>query len=282
MSEANEKPDNGKAYKQIHFPVFHPFTADSEPVLVSSSILAISLILLYILHMKKPIAIIQNTEVESAGSILEWLTQQQLPYTVIHSYKQQQLPDINAIGAVIVLGCPYSVQEYKQHDFLKNLFAFISKAVRTDLPYLGLCFGAQMLAAVLGSRVKPNPVKEIGTYRVTLTDTGRADSIFQGFDDSFDVFQWHGDTFDVPFGAQLLVEGEQCKNQAFRKGNAVGLQFHLEALAEDVPRWCTVNHEELLEFGRSKDEITIEYQQVAKQAQENNFRLLENFFHTIA
>jgi GMP synthase (glutamine-hydrolysing) len=77
--------------------------------------------------------------------------------------------------------------------------------------------------------VEANKVKEIGAMPVTLTEDGAADPLFGGFDREFPVFQWHGDTFRIPFGATWLAQSSDCKNQAFRKGNLVGVQFHLEA-----------------------------------------------------
>jgi GMP synthase-like glutamine amidotransferase len=182
------------------------------------------------------------------------------------------------IAAVINLGCPHSVTDYYQNDSLKRLYAYVAQVVRAGKPYLGICFGAQMLAHLLGAKVEHNRVKEIGVYRVRLTPEGQADPLFAGFEESFEVFHWHAETFRVPFGAQLLIEGDDCRNQAFRKGNLVGLQFHLEAGLEDVARWCDEYRAELDEAGKTREEILGRFEPISESMRQSNYRLLDNFF----
>ena len=229
----------------------------------------------------KPILIVQNCEIESAGTILDYLRERQLPHSLVYSFADQELPDPTNISAAIVMGCPESVYNFRDYPHLTKLYAFVAAAARQNLSYLGICGGAQMLAKVLGAEVKPNPIKEIGTYRLSLTEGGKKDPLFAGFDNAFDVFQWHGDTFKVPFGADLLVEGTDCRNQAFRKGNLVGLQFHLEAPLEEASVWCDRNAHELVEVGRTREQVLAGYQPFADTAKRLNFRLLDNFFQEV-
>lgn len=229
----------------------------------------------------KPILIVRNCEIETAGTILDYLREHDLPFIQIDSFAAQLLPDPSAHSAVVVLGCPESVYNYRQFPHLTKLYSFVAAAARIDLPYLGICGGAQMLAKVLGAEVKPNDVKEIGACRLTLTEAGKKDLLFAGFDDTFDVFQWHGDTFKVPFGAELLVEGPDCKNQAFRKGNLVALQFHLEAPIEEASVWCDSYAHELVEIGRTKEAVLASYGPLADSARRLNYRLLDNFFQRV-
>jgi GMP synthase-like glutamine amidotransferase len=224
------------------------------------------------------VAIIQNCQAESAGTILDWLTGKDLKHSVYHPYKGDSFPSVTEHDATISLGCPVSARDYREHDYLNQLYQYIAGLVRLDRPYLGICFGGQMLAKVLGAAVDKNPVKEIGNYQVRLTESGLADRLFAGFPPSFPVFHWHGDTFRLPFGAALLAEGDDCRNQAFRAGNLVALQFHLEATDNDVPLWCDEYSEELAEFGKSESEIVEEYRQVADELRTLSFRLLDNFF----
>lgn len=94
------------------------------------------------------------------------------------------------------------------------------------------------MAKASGVQVYPNPIKEIGWYPVDWTDEAVADAIFHGCDASSHVFQWHGDTFDLPANATLLATSRQCRNQAFRVGQtAYGLQFHIEVTAAIVAEW---------------------------------------------
>ncbi len=226
----------------------------------------------------KPVLIIQNTPFESPGNVPAYLRERNISTQIVRSYVNDVFPEPDSVSAIINLGCPHSVTTYYQHDFLTKLYAYASGAVRANVPYLGICFGGQMLAKILGARVEANPVKEIGTYTVNLTEAGKSDPLFAGFPDTFPVFHWHGDTFRIPFDAAHLVSGEDCKNQAFRKGRLVALQFHLEALAEEVPSWCDVYADELAGFGAEKKNIIADYNLVADQVSKLGLRLLDNFF----
>jgi GMP synthase (glutamine-hydrolysing) len=229
----------------------------------------------------KPVCIIQNCEAETPGTIIDYLDSRKRPCLIVPSFRTGAFPPLETVEAVVNLGCPVSMTHYREHEFLREVYAFVAEAVRTNKPYLGICFGAQMLAHVLGARVTPNSVKEIGSYRVRLTSEGARDSLFAGFDGAFDVFHWHGDTFGVPFGASLLVERDDCKNQAFRQGNLVGLQFHLEAAASEVPLWCDAYSDELREVGKTKEEIVEQYRHVAETVRELNFTFLDSFFQLV-
>ena len=226
----------------------------------------------------KPIIILQNCEIEGPGTIIEYLDDRKKTHSTIHTYRDEPLPQISEAEAVINLGCPVSIREMDRHQFLKDLFGFVSEAVRQKVPYLGICFGGQMLAKVYGARVERTNVKEIGTDTVRLTDVGMADPLFSGFEPEVPVFQWHADTFRIPFGAQLLAEGDKCQNQAFRDKTAVALQFHLEAAPTDVSEWCDAYAEELHETGQAKDQILSNYEQRYGSIRDLNFRLLDNFF----
>ncbi|RME31958.1 MAG: type 1 glutamine amidotransferase [Candidatus Zixiibacteriota bacterium] len=225
----------------------------------------------------KPVVIVQNWAAESPGTIGEYFSSRDIPFRTVHLYRDDPLPSPGEIDRAIVLGCPCSVNEYQQHEWLKRLFAFTADIVRQNVPYLGICFGAQLLARVLGARVEKNEVKEIGVYTASLTEAGVKDPIFSGFDMEFPVFHWHGDTFRIPFGATHLATGTECRNQAFGLGKLVGVQFHLEPRPEEVPLWCDEYSEELEEVGKSKDEIIADFNSHAEQFKALNHRLLENF-----
>jgi len=110
----------------------------------------------------------------------------------------------------------------------------------------GIRLGAQLIAASFGASVYSGPAKEIGWYRVTLTARGRNDILFEGFPETFTVFQWHGRTFDLPENAVRLAGSDNYPNQAFRIGEHVwGLQFHLETTAGHVRRRLKENASEL-------------------------------------
>jgi GMP synthase-like glutamine amidotransferase len=103
---------------------------------------------------------------------------------------------------------------------------------------LGICLGSQLLASALGAVVRRNPASEIGWFDLQFTSAAADDPLFTGLDRET-VFHWHGETFDLPPGAELLGSSELCRNQAFRAGDcAYGLQFHLEVTPEMIADWC--------------------------------------------
>jgi GMP synthase (glutamine-hydrolysing) len=121
----------------------------------------------------------------------------------------------------------------------------IATAVRSGLPYWGVCLGAQLLAASLGARVAPGPVRELGVMDVKLTAAASKDPVFGGLPQRFPTLQWHGDTYELPEGAVQLARSDQIEQQAFALGSAYALQFHLEVdgkLADtwmDIPEYVT-------------------------------------------
>ncbi len=225
----------------------------------------------------KPIYLIQNCKAESAGTIVDYCKDRQLEFKVVENHDNAPLPKADDCEAAIVLGCPLTVNRYLERDDLKSLWAFMSAAIRRDLPLLGICFGGQMLAKILGARVDKNEIKEIGMYDIRLTSAGQADPLFAGLDQTFRAFHWHGDTFRIPSGATLLAESDDCKNQAFRKGNAIGLQFHLEPIPTEVPLWCDSYKSELEEVGKTKEQIITDLESHFETLKAANYQLLDNF-----
>ena len=149
--------------------------------------------------------------------------------------------DLSRYNGLVVLGGPMNVDQVEQFPHLETEIAAIREALRLEVPVLGICLGAQLLAAALGARVRPNRVPEIGWYRLQPATTAAEDRLFRHFDEQQHVFQWHAYTFDLPPGAVHLASTESCEHQAFRYGaRAYGLQFHLEADEPLIQRWLNV------------------------------------------
>jgi GMP synthase (glutamine-hydrolysing) len=157
--------------------------------------------------------------------------------------------------------------------------AYLGKVVEKEKPYLGICGGAQLLARLFGAEVRKNLVMEIGCYGVKLTAAGKKSRFFSGFPDTFSVFQWHGDTFDVPAGARLLVRGTDCENQAFSNGNSLGLLFHLEVTSHAAGRWADEYRDELERFGKTKKQIMNECRVNEEQMEKLASKLIKSFFN---
>lgn len=147
-------------------------------------------------------------------------------------------PDVQKYDGLIVLGGPMCISQRENYPHLDTEIEAIRTAMESGMPILGICLGAQLIAAALHARVHRNPVKEIGWYDVTPTADGMQDPLFRLFNGTEKIFQWHGDTFDIPHGAVHLASSPDCPNQAFRIGDRIyGLQFHLEVDAALINRW---------------------------------------------
>jgi len=144
-----------------------------------------------------------------------------------------ELP-INLINysAIVVFGAPGSIND--DDEFIKKEINWINKVIKSNVPFLGICFGAQLLAKYLGSEIKVNSqgLSEIGFYKINPTEIGN--NLFQ-FQDTF--FQFHSEGFDLPTGCELLARGDVFNNQAFRYKNCYALQFHPEVNLKVHIRW---------------------------------------------
>jgi GMP synthase (glutamine-hydrolysing) len=160
------------------------------------------------------------------------------------------LPEAESCELLVVLGGPIGVYEQHEYSFLIDEIACIRRRLEARRPILGICLGAQLMAAALGARVFPGENgKEIGWAPLQAgSDAARAPWFDPLLSPGLSVFHWHGDTFDLPPGALHLASSEKYANQAFAIGDfALGLQFHPEVTAADLESWyvghaCELNH----------------------------------------
>ncbi len=185
---------------------------------------------------------LQHVPFEGLGSIEPWLIQQGYSIQGTQLFNHDPLPNIDSVNLVIVLGGPMSVNDEAMYPWLKAEKAFIRQAIEHNKPILGICLGAQLIAASLGAKVYPNTQKEIGWFDIQAATLPNVETDVFQFPDSVQVFHWHGETFDLPHNAVHLAESVACKNQAFQLGERViGLQFHLETTpksAQDIIQHC--------------------------------------------
>jgi len=148
-------------------------------------------------------------------------------------------PDARRYDGLIALGGPMNVDDADRLPHLRYEMEAIRTATAAGRPVLGICLGAQLLAAATGGVVHPNPVPEIGWYQLHTRPAAHEDRLFRHFERRPRyVFQWHAYTFAPPPGAEPLAWTRNCRNQAYRLGDhAWGLQFHLEADAPLIERW---------------------------------------------
>jgi GMP synthase-like glutamine amidotransferase len=147
-------------------------------------------------------------------------------------------PEPETGDVVLVMGGPMGAYEEPAHPWLAAEKRWIAGTVAAGVPVLGVCLGAQLLAASLGAPVGPGERPEVGVLPVRLTPAGRADPVLGGLGDSFAALQWHGDTFGIPDGGVLLAGSDAYPHQAFRAGAAAyGVQFHVEVTEPMLRDW---------------------------------------------
>jgi GMP synthase-like glutamine amidotransferase len=176
--------------------------------------------------------VFQHVPFEDLGSIRGWLTDRGAEIGYTRFFADDPLPVLEEIDMLIAMGGPMSVNDELDLPWLRAEKQAVRDAIAMEVPVLGVCLGAQLIASALGARVYPNPVKEIGWFPVQGVNERK--SAFS-FPSESTVFHWHGETFDLPPGAIQLARTVACEQQAFQyKQHVLGLQFHLEMTADGV------------------------------------------------
>ncbi|RMH07502.1 MAG: GMP synthase [Aquificota bacterium] len=199
---------------------------------------------------------IRHVKIEHLGMLEKVLKDLGFSFEYLDTAQGQTLSQpLENYSLVVVLGGYMGAYEENLYPFLSYEYSIMEKALKLGIPLLGICLGAQMLAKLLGARVyKGEKGKEIGCLRVFKSGEH---PLFEGFPQELVVFQWHGDTFDLPAGAVSVYSSERYENQAFVYERAVGLQFHIEVDKSMAVEWANEYKEELLQEGIDPDGFTL-------------------------
>jgi GMP synthase (glutamine-hydrolysing) len=147
--------------------------------------------------------------------------------------------------AIMVFGGAMHPDQDGEHPWLADEAAFLRDAVAREVPLLGVCLGAQLIARAMDAKVGPAERGEVGWHEVRLNDAGRADSVLGVLPDRVDAFQWHYYAFELPAGAELLADNEASR-QAYRLGERTwGVQFHPEVTRHMLDHWFVAGAAEL-------------------------------------
>ena len=167
---------------------------------------------------------ILHQQTSEAGDIANKLKIRGFNFEIRRPSLGDSLPtNLNNYSAIVVFGGPMSAND--NNEFMNKEIDWIGQVLQSEVPFLGICLGAQILVKYLGCKVEKNPneISEIGFYKIQPTENGI--KMFQ----SQDVFyQFHTEGFELPSGCELLAKGDIFTNQAFRYKNCYGLQFHPE------------------------------------------------------
>lgn len=197
--------------------------------------------------------VIQHEEHEGPGIFAPAL--QAAGFTLVKRFRSVKREDVNA-ELVVVLGGPMGVYETDLHPFLNDELALLRERLALERPVLGICLGAQLLAAAAGSEVFLGKNGfEVGVSPVRWTKDGLADPVIAGVRARTPVAHWHQDTYKPVPGATLLASTDRYSQQAFRLGNSYGFQFHPELTADDLEHWISLGAEKLAARGKNVDEL---------------------------
>lgn len=183
---------------------------------------------------ERTLDVLTHVDFEGPAAIGDRATAAGLTVRVHELWREPTLPEPGDIGRLVVMGGPMGANDDDDHPYLPAERALLRSLVDRGTPLLGVCLGAQLLAAALGAPVRRGPAPEIGAGSVTLCDAASTDPLLGTVGSTeLPVLHWHGDTFDLPAGATLLASSDAYPNQAFRVADAWGLQFHVELRAAD-------------------------------------------------
>jgi GMP synthase (glutamine-hydrolysing) len=186
-----------------------------------------------------PWIVVQHTATEGPGLLAGVMAEAGADVRVVRLDLGDLLPAPSEVTGVVVMGGPMGVHDGAQYPWLTTEQRWLTTAVDAGLPVLGVCLGAQLLAAALGAPVTTGDAPEIGVGEVVLSGEGRTDPVLGPEGEDLPVVHWHGDTFAIPAGAIRLASSNRYENQAFRLGHLVyGLQFHLEVDDEVAAGWA--------------------------------------------
>ena len=185
------------------------------------------------------VLVLQHIACEPPGTFEDVLVGRGATITRVAVDEGEPIPPLSGHDALIVMGGPMGAYEDELHPWMTGELATISEAIGMGVPVLGVCLGAQLLARAAGGRAYAGHGPEVGVLPVHLNASAGGDPVFGELPPTIVALQWHGDTFDLPPDAVLLASSDEYP-QAFRIGDAYGIQFHVEVTSAMARDWAAV------------------------------------------
>lgn len=181
------------------------------------------------------VCIFQHVPFEGPAAIEKWVYDKGGSLSVTKLYENAPLPSQSEFDWLILMGGPMGVDNFEEYPWLVEERRFILETIELGKHVIGICLGAQLIAAALGATVKKNEHREIGWFEVRRAPNVSRTVLCDIWPERVNVFHWHGDTFEIPKDAELIASSDACANQGFILGDrVVGLQFHLEVTPDSV------------------------------------------------
>lgn len=178
-------------------------------------------------------------------------------------------------GLTVILGGPIGVYENQDYPFLNQEIDLLKVRLKQNLPTLGICLGAQLIAHALGAKVYAGHQKEIGWSKLNIQNINN--NLLEPLND-IEVLHWHGDTFDLPVAATLLASTDHYPNQAFNVGqNILALQFHPEIAGDSLEKWLIGHTCELRKNNIDISALRADNQKYAANLEQISSQILETF-----
>jgi GMP synthase-like glutamine amidotransferase len=216
--------------------------------------------------------ILQHEDPTPPGHVTEWLDQHGAEQEVFRIDLEDRELDPTEYDLIVSLGSEFAAFD-ESHAFVSREYWLMRRAVDADVPILGLCFGGQMLARVLGGEVYRGTDAEIGWLPVRTTDP---DLVPEG-----PWFQWHFDVIEAPPGSTVVADTD-LGTQAFVAGRSLGLQFHPEVTPEIMEEWVRAYPHELEAEGVDPEALLQETNRRAQESKRTSWQLLERYLDRIA
>ncbi len=219
---------------------------------------------------------IQHVGFETPGQILKVAKDNKWPVEICMAGDLGQVK--SGFDLLILMGGPMNIDEEERYPWLVPEKRFIKKTIQDNKPILGICLGAQLLAACLGAEVYPSGKKEIGWFQVRREPSL---ALPEFFPEILTPFHWHGDTFDLPKGALKLYTSSQTANQGFIfNQKVIGLQFHIEITLKGIDNLIHYGREEFKDKGNimGEKDMLSGVQLYAR----DNYRLLDSLLNYIS
>jgi GMP synthase-like glutamine amidotransferase len=220
----------------------------------------------------------QHEPFEGMAAIETWLKKKDFTIAYTYFFENGQIPAVNDIDWLILMGGSMSVNDEKEFPWLVKEKEFVRQCIKQGKVVIGTCLGAQMIANSLGAKVFKNTQKEIGWFPIQKSSWAHS-NLFTALPNELPVFHWHGETFDLPEGADLMASSEACKNQIFTiNKNVIGFQCHLETTHESLISLSDNCRSELVPttYIQSENQMIADEKKYSARMQTALFGILDN------